>query len=198
MIDDVLRFLLSALNSHLDTRLGRSSEPYAVLAPLAQLDGTPSQGIEQRVILTVVSIEREAAMGGTSPRPVRSTATGFIRTAAPLNLNLHVLMSAHHSKYSEALHRLSLALGFIQANPSFDHSNTVDFPDDLERLTLELANVDFQTLNNLWAVCGTKYLPSVLLKLRMLTIDQRRAEQRVPSIEGLDRQITPAPDGATT
>jgi hypothetical protein len=195
MIDDIMRFLTTALNEHLTGVLGRSSEPYAVMSTLANLDGTPAKGIEQCIIFTLVNIERETAAGAAVPRTIRPAATGvdYIRVASPINLNLYVLMSAHHSRYAEALKRLSLALGFVQTNPSFDATVSSDLPDGVDRLGLELASVDFQTLNNLWAVCGTKHLPSVLLKVRMVTIDARRAEQRVPAIRGLDPDIGTTP-----
>ena len=116
-----------------------------------------------------------------------------MNVATPLNLNLHLLASAHHSRYPEALRRLSLTLGFVQTHPSFDPEAAAEFPMDLDKLTLEIANADFHTLNNVWAACGAKYQPSVLLKVRMLTIDQRRIERRLPRIDGIEPDVVGIP-----
>lgn len=192
MIDEVMRFMLGALNAHLESTLGRDTEPYAVLASLAALDGTPTPGIEQKVILTVVNVERDTMAHAALPRPLRAIEGGFARTSAPLNLNLYVLVSAQHALYPESLKRLSLALGFLQANASLDARSSPDFPDGVERLTLELFNLELQALNNLWGNLGAKYLPSFLLKVRTIGIDLGRVHARVPAIRGIQPDIRPA------
>lgn len=195
MIDDVLRFILGALNAHLEVHLGRDPEPYAILSALVTPDGRVQEGIEQRVILTVVNLERETSAGVASPRTIRASQDGLVRVPSPMNLNVYLLMSSHHTRYLDALKRLSIAIGFAQANPSFDTRSAAELPDGVERLTLEMVSLDFQALNNLWASNGSKYLPSVVLKLRMLSLDQGRVDQRVPVIRGLDTQVAPG-DGA--
>lgn len=197
MIDEVMRFVLDALNAHLDASLGRDTEPYAILSALATPEGGQQQGIEQRVILTVVNLERETAAGLASPQRERASGDGFVGGAAPIKLNVYMLLSVHHLRYVEALKRLSIAIGFVQANPVFDAKSASTFPDGLDRLTLELVSLDFQALNNLWASCGSKYLPSVVIKLRMLSVDQRRVARRVPEVRGIDPDAAPGFGGST-
>ena len=44
-------------------------------------------------------------------------------------------------------------------------------------------------MNNLWAILGAKYLPSVVYKLRMVTLQQGWAQQRVPEVLNPDTQL---------
>jgi hypothetical protein len=43
-------------------------------------------------------------------------------------------------------------------------------------------NLSFQEQNNLWGSMGAKYVPSVLYKVRMVTIDEGSIVLEVPEI----------------
>lgn len=191
MIDETLRFLADALNAHLERQLGRQTEAYAIASALSSPDGALAQGIEQRVILTIVNVERETSAGMLAPRATRSREGEFVQMPAPISLNLSVVMASHHPRYMEALKRLSTAIGFLQANPVFEPGASRTFPQRVERITMEVINLDLHALSNLWNALGVKYMPSVLLRVRMLTIDEGRAERRVAEITGLEPAITP-------
>jgi len=193
MIDTVARFLLGALNAHLESALGRDAEPYAVLSSMGTLDGSPAPGVEQKLVLTLVNLERDTMAAAAQPRPLHPAGRSFAQRSAPLNVNLYLLVSSQHAVYLESLKRLSLALGFVQSNALFDARSTPDFPDGLDRLALETVNVDLQGVNNLWGNLGLKYLPSFLLKVRTVGIDLGRVHARVPAILGVQPDIRPAP-----
>jgi hypothetical protein len=140
MLDRTLNFLLAQLNDHLGTRYP-SKEPHAVLSSLSTLEGTAPPEIANRVVLSLVNVEREAAAGGT-PTPVRNENGAFVRTSASLNLNLYVLVTASFgSNYVEALKLLSSVLGYFQGKPVFTAQGTPAFPKGLDRLTMEIVNL---------------------------------------------------------
>lgn len=188
MLDRTLGFLLDQLNGHLGTRYP-SSEPHAVLASLANLDGTVPANIENKLIVTLVNLERESAAAGTGPQ-LRPENGGFARLHPSLNLNLYLLVSASFgSNYQEALKLLSAVLGYFQGKPVFTAGSGTAFPRGLEKLTLEMVNLDMQSLNHLWGNLGGKYLPSVLYKARMLTVQEGWVVEQVPSITGTDTTV---------
>ena len=193
MIDETMRFLADALNAHLDRHLGRQTEAYAVASALSSPDGALAQGIEQRVVLAIVNIERETGAGMLAPRAARTQEGSYAQMPAPISLNLSVLMASHHPRYTEALKRLSASIGFVQVHPVFEGSAWPTFPQRLERITTEVVNLDLHALSNLWNALGVKYMPSVLLRVRMLTIDEGRAERRIPEVQGLERSLNPRP-----
>ena len=185
MLDRTLSFLLTQLNDHLGTRYP-SKEPHVVLSSLSTPEGTVPPDIANRVVLTLVNIEREGA-AGPAPQPSRMENGAFVRMSPPLNLNLYVLITASFgNNYAEALKLLSAVLGYFQGKPAFNAQSASTFPKGLERLTMEMVNLDVQGVNNLWGNLGVKYLPSVLYKARMFTLQEGWVAEQVPPISGID------------
>ena len=185
MLDRTLSFLLDQLNGYLGARY-HSSEPHVVLSSLCNLDGTTPPGIENKVVLSLVNIEREAA-AGSSRATLRQENEGFVRTSPALNLNLYVLVSASFgANYVQALMLLSAVLGYFQGKPVFTAQSAQSFPRGLDKLTMEIVSLDMQGLNNLWGNMGGKYLPSVLYKARMFTLQEGWVLEQVPPVTTID------------
>jgi hypothetical protein len=170
MIDKALNFTLDELNSFLGTRF-QSQENLAVLSSLSSQDGSAPVVTDNKIVMSLVNIERETAASSA----VRTRADGgsYIVANPALNLNLYILVSAcfGHS-YAESLKFLANALAFFQSKPVFTPKSSAGFPRELEQISFEMVNLSFQELNNMWGIMGAKYIPSVLYKLRMLTIDE--------------------------
>jgi len=185
MLDTTLAFLSDQLNGYLDSRYP-SNERHVVLAGLCNLDGTVPGVIENKVVLSLVNIEREAAAGSSNAQP-RLDNSSFARMSPALNLNLYLLLSASFgNNYQESLKLLSAVLGYFQSKPVFTPQSAPTFPRGLDRLTMEIVNLDIQSLNNLWGNIGGKYLPSVLYKARMFTLQEGWILEQVPAITGID------------
>jgi hypothetical protein len=181
MIDKTFGFLLGELNGFLDT-IFPAGEPHAVLSALVQPDGSVPPKIENKIVITIINIERETA-AFSSPAPARSPSGAPLRVNAPLNLNVYFLLSASFSgDYAESLRFLSRCLGFFQSKQTYSPQDSAGFPSGLDRLTIELVNLNIQDLQNLWATTGGKYLPSAFYKARMLTIDDAWVTEQVPVI----------------
>ncbi len=46
----------------------------------------------------------------------------------------------------------------------------------IEKLVFELYNLSFEQLNQVWGMLGGKYYPSVLYKMRVISIDEMSIE----------------------
>ena len=187
MIDETLGFVVDELNRFLMARFP-DTDPLAVLSSLSAMDGGALPGLERKLIVTLVNVGKEAAAPALGV-PTRSAGGGYARAAAPLHLNLYVMMSASFGNYVEALKMLSCVLGFFQARPAFDAHNSVKFPAYLDKLACELVSISTQELNNLWAILGAKYLPSAVYKLRMVTLQQNWLDAMVPEVSRPDVRI---------
>ena len=66
-------------------------------------------------------------------------------------------------QYGESLSVLSDTLLFIQSSPRF----TVEKTD----YTIEIVSTTTQDMNNVWTLLGGQYYPSVVCKIRRLTLD---------------------------
>lgn len=180
VIDAALQHLAVSLNEFLSRGLGLA-EDIAVVSPLTELDGTPVAGLGSKLIVFLAGIEREYAVGGASS----ATGSGWmVRRAAPVHLNLSVMIAASFEgkNYLEALRMISAAILYFQKNPVFDHQSHPGLDARIERLTLEIENLDRQDLNNLWGVLNAKYVPSVLYKVRMVSFDSQDIRSLEPTV----------------
>ena len=179
MIDTALNFMLGELNSYLvASSSGRESA--AVLSSLANPDGSVPLAIDNKIVLSLVNIEKETAMGTTGF--VSRMGANFGRSNPTLYLNLFVLVSASFGNYSTSLNQLSQSISFFQGKPSFDAQNSVGFPAGFEMLTMELVSLSMAELSTLWAVLGANYLPSAVYKMRMATVQKDWISEPVPAI----------------
>jgi len=187
MIDQTLSFVVDELNRFLMARFP-DPDPLAVLSSLSAMDGAPLPGLDRKLIVTLVNLGKETAAPALG-LPTRTEDGTYARLAAPLHLNLYVMMSASFGNYQESLKMLSCVLGFFQARPVFDAQSSVKFPLQLDRLACELVSISTQELNNLWAILGAKYLPSALYKLRMVTLQQNWLDAVVADVGQPDVRI---------
>jgi len=188
MVDKAMTFIVGELNSLLSARF-QSNEKMAILSSLSNPDGTVPTGIENKVVLTLINVERESTTSGGN-WPVRTKEGSHDRLSPPLGLNLFLLVTASFgANYSEALKFLSNVLGFFQARPSFNAQNSAAFPREMERLSMELVNLSTHEVNNVWAILGAKYMPSVVYKVRMLLIQEEWISERVPTVVGVGTQV---------
>jgi hypothetical protein len=188
MIDKAMTFIVGELNNVLLARF-QSNENLVILSSVSNPDGTLPAGIESKILLSLINVEREpAANSGTWP--ARSGTEGFGRVSPPLSLNLLLLITASFaSNYTEALRFLGSVMGFFQGKPSFNAQNSPSFPAEMEKLSMELVNLSIQEINNVWAILGAKYMPSVVYKMRMLVLQENWIGERVPPITGTDSRL---------
>ena len=84
-----------------------------------------------------------------------------------LNLDLMLAAVYDEKRYAESLSVLSETLLFIQSHPFFEL--------DGQKYTVEIVTLSAQDINNFWTTLGGQYYPSVMCKLRRLTIDAQGA-----------------------
>ncbi len=131
--------------------------------------GNGQEGKKNKLIVSLLSLERETSGGITSTR--RGREGRVVQIAPVLSFNLYIIIAAIYDekRYAESLSVLSSALLFIQSMPSFVHEN--------QTYTIEVVSLSFQELYNIWTSIGGQYYPSVLCKLRRLTFDVDQVTQ---------------------
>jgi len=153
MIDTTLSFLAGELNGFLGT-IFPASEPRAVLSGLVNADGSPPPGIENRIVISFANLERETAV-----------AAGGIQ-----NLDIFFLLSSSfRGNYAEALRFLSVSIDFFHSTPVFIPQNSAGFPEGVERLVIEMVNLNIRDVHDLWSGMGCRYLPSAFFRARVIT-----------------------------
>ncbi|MES2373019.1 MAG: DUF4255 domain-containing protein [Bacteroidota bacterium] len=189
MIYEALTCITEEINEYFRSKL-KINEEKIVLSSLINQDGTIAIQGENKVIVTLINIEKE---------PAGKTHTGngsrtFSNTSPPLSINVYVLFSAYFSStnYPESLRFLSFVISFLQDKNVFSQSNTPRLDESIEKLTFEMESVGSEKLNNIWSTLGAKYMPSVLYKVRMLTFDSLNVREYRPLISGTSRSGLPS------
>ncbi|WP_158218950.1 DUF4255 domain-containing protein [Roseateles aquatilis] len=176
MIDVALQLLARQLNQHLRQRLG-ADEDMVVLSNLLEQSGGPVPLAQHKLVLFLAGIERDTlAHRAAQPAGLQQR----LQTPEPVYLNLLMMCAANFSgtNYSEALKCLSGAIAFFQARPVLDHQNCPDMDGTLDRLTLNIENLSSAEMHSLWAIHSGRYLPSVLYRVRLVSLDGQWARGR--------------------
>jgi hypothetical protein len=174
----MIHLALQQIAFELNQFLRRSSvlgEDIAILANPVEADGRQDQLIVNKIILFLAGIERDTL-------PTRTGDAHSLLRTAPAFLNLHLVVAANFTgkSYPDALKYLSRTIGFFQQQPVFDRNSNPAMDAGIDKLILDMQNLDRRELNNLWGMFGGKYLPSVSYRVRMIGIDPRcrRPESR--------------------
>lgn len=169
MIDSAMGEVASQLNQALRRAFG-GGEDFVAVAPLRDTDGAVARPAVNKIAVFLCGVEHETLAQNAAP------AAGGLRAARrheAVHLNLLVLFAAHFdsSHYPEALKLLSATVAFFQGRPTFDHHDTPELDPRISKLTMEIENLGITDLSNLWGMLGGHYQPSVLYRMRMLSLD---------------------------
>ena len=185
--------MLLLLNEYLKLRTDTPDDDKVFLTNVA----TESGGVvipDMSLGLTLINIEEE--------RIFKDQKTTFINEEGiteqinpEIKLNLYILISANfqdkksntpNDDYVEGLKQLSYVISFFQAKNVFTADNSPGLAEtdpSIQKLIIELYSYSFEQLYNFWSVLGTKYMPSVLYKVRLLRFQERAVRQSDKPIE---------------
>lgn len=176
MIGEALRLIVGELDSALQ-RQATGGGSLAALTNLVDANGAAVPEAAEKIAVFIVSISREN-VPTLSPRVLPSGGGKFAQQQKLLDLSLKIMCAANFSgsTYHEALKRISGTIEFFQRRPLFTPKDTPGLPAGIERLTMEIENIDAADLNHVWTIHGGRYLPSVLYRMRVLSLDAGRIE----------------------
>lgn len=194
MLATSLDFLSQTLNNHLKKTFNVTSGNMVFLTHVADENGVAIQ--DKKLGMSLVNIEEERVF--KEQRVTYINQDGVAEKRNPeIKLNLYVMVSANFTNadntddsddYIEGLKQLSEVIAFFQANSVFTQDNhplMASIDTGLQKLVVELYSYSFEQLYNFWSVIGSKYLPSVLYKVRLLTIQKRDVVSLNPPIENI-------------
>ena len=189
MIDAAINHIASELNQQL-MRTYRLSEDVVVVANILEQDGSVSPHVENKIIVSLVNIEKESvAFRQQNVASVGSTRS--IVTSPPVHFNLYIMITSCFSgkNYQEGLKFISKTISFFQSQNNFDQQNSPGLDINIEKLILDIENLNISDLSNLWGILSGKYLPSVLYKVRMVTFDSNSVKKQTPRLSQQEATI---------
>lgn len=167
MLDVAISFLKDELNGYLLTRTG-SDAVKAALGKVVDEAGKYAFANDS-ICCSIINIEEERAMKNQLP-DYKTVHGQHVVLEPELKLNLYVLFAANFTHYDQALKYISYVLTCFQAHPLFTADTYPALAPAIGKLTLELQSLSYDQLNQIWSFIGGKQLPSVVYKVRMVTL----------------------------
>lgn len=189
MIDAAINHIATSVNQHLMRTFGLN-EDVVVVSSILEQDGSIAPHVNNKIIVSLVNIEKD-----TLPLAKQNTAAGggvrSIVTSPPVHFNLYLIFASYFSgnNYQEGLKFISNTISYFQAQSVFDRHNSPGLARGIDKLLLDIENLDINDLSNLWGILSGKYLPSVLYKVRMVTFDADAVRAQVPAVSQPDPRL---------
>lgn len=181
MIDTAINHIASNVNQHLMRTFGLN-EDVVVVSNILEQDGSVATHVNNKIVVSLVNIEKESVplnnVGNTPATANRRTVSN-----PPIYVNLYLMFASYFSgsNYQEGLKFISNTIHYLQGQSVFDQHNSPELDRNISKLVMDMHNLDITDLSNLWGVLSGKYLPSVLYKVRMVTVDAGAVRDQTPS-----------------
>lgn len=189
MIKTALVFIKQQLDQQLVNRFSLD-ESIVILNHLLEPDGGVPQKNQNKMVITLINLDHETAKqyyGGQ----LRTPGGNITKVNPALHFNADLLFTANFDDYEEALKFLNATIGFFQANNSFNSKTTPDIPAPIKMLNFDIEKSTYAEIHNLWSAMGAKYQPSIIYKVRHLTIASDEVKAIVTSVTDLAVGVQP-------
>lgn len=188
MIYSALHCVIEELNAYL-THQFKTQEDKAILNTILNESGGIAEHNLNKVIVTLVNLEHDST-AQYAPYYVKEKDS-VRQFNQPYNFNLDVLVTALFTDYDEALKFLSETIYFFHGKPVFNHTNSKGLDKQIQQLSFELIKLSYHEAHSLWGALGTKYMPSILFKIRMLSFQSGRIVDTIPAVKHTDPSLQP-------
>lgn len=190
MIDTAINHIATSVNQHLMRTFGLN-EDVVVVSNILEQDGTVATHVNNKIVVSLVNIEEENALRNRNFSPAGQPGERAVATSPPVHVNLYLMFASYFggNNYQEGLKFISNTIFYLQGQSVFNQHNTPGLDPGIDRLTMEMHNLDLNDLSNLWSILSGKYLPSVLYKLRMIAVDAGAVREQIPVISRPDSNL---------
>jgi Pvc16 N-terminal domain len=180
MLQSILDQLRARLNATLQASDPRSEDWVALTNPV-DLDGRVSESARDKIVMTLVGLQSEPAVGLFPP----AIPSSGVRVVPPLHLDVLVLFAANFtgSNYATGLQMIWQTMIYFHQNPLFTRAQLPSLPAGVDNVALDFVNLDLMLTNDLMAMLGLKYLPSVLYRMKNLALTSA-VQRTVPIATG--------------
>ncbi len=174
-IKEFLSRLVTAVNSEI------AGTPIVELANIATLnDGDEFLSSKSSIILSIVNIEEDKILKNQTLYKNQPSSGGTVEKYKnpTQNLILSLLFASYNidqSKYTEGIDKLEVVIRYFQNKNVFywQSPNLLEnMPETgpYDKIVFEMVSLKMDQLNQMWSCLGSRYIPSVLYRVQMLSI----------------------------
>lgn len=191
---NVLEVISTYCNEYLQN-LDRRPDKWLELTNLVDHQGRVNESPRDRVVMSLYNITHETVVSTyTAAQPGTG---GYAIVQPPLYIDLHIVLIANfieHS-YRDGLAAISRVISYFQQNPAFTHANAPELSPNVDKIVLEFTSLDPVEVNYVMGMLGTKYLPSVFYKLRLIPFASPAMTARTYPARGQTTDGSPGDSG---
>lgn len=192
MILEALNAVVGLINNYISP--GNTDDPL-VLGNISRVnDGDEfSAGMADKLVLSIINIQEDRVARSPEHYIKENQVIKYKNPAVHLNITL--LFAATHD-YRQAIPLLERIISFFQVKYVFTPGNTPELDTvnqvnniNIEKLIFEWMNLDMEKVNQLWTTLGGHYMPSVVFKMRMITIDEMAIKQEALPVKEINTEV---------
>nr|WP_320014356.1 DUF4255 domain-containing protein [uncultured Desulfobacter sp.] len=189
MIHSAVAHIVRSLNQYMRRTLNLN-EDIVVISNIVEQDGNVAANVNNKMAVFLVNVEKDVTPGHSRNHAGFDSTRSVVHHPV-LHLNLFLMFSANFGgqNYPEALKFLSHTIGFFQKYRVINHHNAPDLDPGIDKLIMEIENLNIKDLSSLWSILSGKYLPSVLYRVRMLTFDSSDVKTQVSALSDPVTQV---------
>ncbi|MDD5754264.1 MAG: DUF4255 domain-containing protein [Methylococcales bacterium] len=187
MIQTALVFIKKKLDQYLVNSF-KLDESIAVLNHLVGQDGSCPKKNQNKMVITLINLDYETFKQFQNPSQ-RTKDNSIVKTNPAVQFNVDLLFTACFDDYEEALKFLTATIAFFQSNNSFNSKTTPDIPNGIKTLNFEIEKTSYFEIHNLWNAMGAKYQPSIIYKVRHISIQSSEIKTIVSAVTDTDAKV---------
>jgi len=168
MIQKSLQFTHDVLSQFL-TNAFNLDENKVVLNTIIDTDGNIPLQNKNKVVVSLINVERET-LKPFYGRNQKLSNGNYAEIRPSERYNLDILITSNFDDYSETLKFLNAVILFFQTNTAVDSASFSSMPGGINRLEYDIEKITYHQMHSLWTAMGAKYQPSVIYKMRLLTL----------------------------
>jgi len=191
MIGTTLNFIAQTLNNDLCQRLKLNpSTNKVILSSIVDPNGTFNVKESNVLLLKLINIEPDPFANDSMPTHRIPGRSDIVETS-PLYINLRLVLAVYSKpeQIQAGLDMLTIGMSYFQGKPLWNPQNTPGLPDNVDRLVFEMESLNLDQLNHLWGAIGTRYMPSAIYRMKMLTLNDHTYQEIIPPISAIDTSI---------
>jgi hypothetical protein len=182
MIEKALQFTEKALNQYVKKKFGLD-EDIVIINPIIDQNGVVPAKNQNKIIISLIHVEQETTNQFYN-RNQKLDNGNFVRTPLGHRYNLYTLITPNFDDYIESLKFLDASIQFFQINELVDATKNGEIPPEIGKLEYEFQKGEnYMQMQNLWTALGAKYQPSIIYKVRLVTLAS-------DEVEGFDTSVT--------
>jgi hypothetical protein len=182
MINRLLDVIQEKLETVLQIARPNAEQWVVVTNPVGQ-DGSPAEDLNNKLVMSVVSIQADATLGAfAAPAMSKDAGTGV--SSMGLHVDVYLMLMSHFSgaNYGVGLEMISRSISYFQENPAFGPEVAPGLPPGMDKLLLEFVSLDFAQSNNLLMLTGLKCFPYVVYRMRRVAFDSAAISAVTPPV----------------